>query len=126
MAPTLIRHHILESKSSERKALFQSFSFRKNLAGGNKRMALTKNQVRELKAQAQEIKAKILVGKNGVNEGTLQSIDEVLTADEIVKIKFLNSSIDVDQTLCEELAAQLDAEFVQKIGRVVVLYREKM
>lgn len=89
-------------------------------------MALTKNQVRELKAQAQEIKAKILVGKNGVNEGTLQSIDEVLTADEIVKIKFLNNSIDVDQTLCEELAAQLDAEFVQKIGRVVVLYREKM
>lgn len=89
-------------------------------------MALTKNQVRELKARAQEIKAKILVGKNGVNEGTLQSIDEVLTADEIVKIKFLNNSIDVDQTLCEELAAQLDAEFVQKIGRVVVLYREKM
>lgn len=89
-------------------------------------MALTKNQVRELKAQAQEIKAKILVGKNGVNEGTLQSIDEVLTADEIVKIKFLNNSIDVDQTLCEKLAAQLDAEFVQKIGRVVVLYREKM
>lgn len=89
-------------------------------------MALTKNQVRELKAQAQEIKAKILVGKNGVNEGTLQSIDEVLMADEIVKIKFLNNSIDVNQTLCEELAAQLDAEFVQKIGRVVVLYREKM
>lgn len=89
-------------------------------------MSLNKKEIKELKAVAQEIKPKILVGKNGLTEGTLQSIDEVLTADEIVKIKFLNNSIDIDQELCKDLAAELDAEFVQKIGRVVVLYRETL
>lgn len=89
-------------------------------------MSLNKKEIKELKAMAQEIKPKILVGKNGLTEGTLQSIDEVLTADEIVKIKFLNNSIDIDKELCEDLAAELDAEFVQKIGRVVVLYRETL
>lgn len=89
-------------------------------------MSLNKKEIKELKAMAQEIKPKILVGKNGLTEGTLQSIDEVLTADEIVKIKFLNNSIDIDQELCEDLAAELHAEFVQKIGRVVVLYRETL
>lgn len=89
-------------------------------------MSLNKKEIKELKAMAQEIKPKILVGKNGLTEGTLQSIDEVLTADEIVKIKFLNNSIDIDQELCKDLAGELDAEFVQKIGRVVVLYRETL
>lgn len=89
-------------------------------------MSLSKREIKELKAQAQEIKPKILVGKNGLTAGTLQSIDEVLTADEIVKIKFLNNSMEVDQALCEELAREVDAELVQKIGRMVVLYREKL
>lgn len=89
-------------------------------------MSLTKKEIKELKSQAQEIKPKILVGKNGLTEGTLQSIDEVLTADEIVKIKFLQNSMAIDQALCDELAQRLEAEFVQKIGRMVVLYRETL
>lgn len=87
-------------------------------------MSLTKKELKSLKADAQLIKPKILVGKNGLTDGTLQSIDEVLTADEIVKIKFLSNSVDIDQNTCEQLAADLGAEFVQKIGRMVVLYRE--
>ena len=48
-------------------------------------MSLSKKDIKELKSQAQVIKPKILVGKNGLTDGTLQSIDEVLTADELVK-----------------------------------------
>ena len=80
-------------------------------------MKLSKKDIKELKAQAQELKPKVLVGKNGLNEGTLQSIDEVLEADELAKIKFLNNSIEITQEMCEELAEELQAELVQKIGR---------
>lgn len=89
-------------------------------------MSLTKKEIKELKSLAQSVKPKILVGKNGLTDGTLQSIDEVLTADELVKIKFLTNSIDVDQALCTRLADDLGAEFVQKIGRMVVLYRRTL
>ena len=89
-------------------------------------MKLSKKDINELKAQAQELKPKVLVGKNGLNEGTLQSIDEVLEADELAKIKFLNNSIEITQEMCEELAEELQAELVQKIGRMIILYREKI
>ncbi|MEF2824761.1 MAG: YhbY family RNA-binding protein [Peptococcaceae bacterium] len=89
-------------------------------------MKLSKKDIKELKAQAQELKPKVLVGKNGLNEGTLQSIDEVLEADELAKIKFLNNSIEITQEMCEELAEELQAELVQKIGRMIILYREKI
>lgn len=86
---------------------------------------LSKKEVKMFKAQAQEIKPKVFVGKNGLNEGTFQSIDEVLEADELVKIKFLNNSIEIDEDICNQIATQLQAEFVQKIGRMVVMYRKK-
>ncbi|MDO4281983.1 MAG: YhbY family RNA-binding protein [Peptococcaceae bacterium] len=89
-------------------------------------MALTKNQVKALKSQAQTIKPKVMVGKSGVGDGVLQSIDEVLAADELVKVKFLNNSVEVDNALCEDIAEKLGAEFVQKIGRMIILYREKL
>lgn len=89
-------------------------------------MKLSKKDIKELKAQAQELKPKVLVGKNGLNEGTLQSIDEVLEADELAKIKFLNNSIEITQEMCEKLAEELQAELVQKIGRMIILYREKI
>lgn len=89
-------------------------------------MKLSKKEIKELKAQAQELKPKVLVGKNGLNEGTLQSIDEVLEADELAKVKFLNNSIEITQEMCEALADDLQAELVQKIGRMIILYREKI
>lgn len=89
-------------------------------------MKLSKKDIKELKAQAQEIKPKVLVGKNGLNAGTIQSIDEVLDADELVKVKFLNNSIEITKELCDGLADELQAEMVQKIGRMIILYREKI
>lgn len=87
-------------------------------------MSLSKKDIKELKSQAQVIKPKILVGKNGLTDGTLQSIDEVLTADELVKIKFLNNSIEIDNEICSILTEKLQAELLQKIGHMLVLYRE--
>ncbi len=87
-------------------------------------MTLSKNKVKEFKAMAQTIQPKVLVGKNGLNDGTVQSIDEVLQADELAKIKFLNNSIDLDDEICSALATRLGAEFIQKIGRTIILYRK--
>lgn len=89
-------------------------------------MKLSKKEIKELKAQAQKINPKVLVGKNGLNNGAIQSIDEVLEADELAKIKFLNNSIEITQEMCEELAETLQAELVQKIGKMIILYRKKI
>ena len=86
---------------------------------------LSKKDIKLLKSQAQEIKPKVFVGKNGLTEGTIQSIDEVLAKDELAKIKFLNNSIEIDEQICNQIVHELQAEFVQKIGRMLVVYRKK-
>lgn len=87
-------------------------------------MGLSKKKINELKADAQMIQPKIIVGKNGLNQGTLHSIDEVLNADELAKVKFLNNSIELDETICYQVSSELNAEFIQKIGRTLILYRK--
>lgn len=87
-------------------------------------MELTKNEKKKYKSLAQNIKPKVLVGKYGLTDGTLQSIDEVLTKDELVKVKFLNNSTEIDDEIRQTLKKELDAEIVQVIGRMIVLFRE--
>ena len=88
-------------------------------------MELSKADIKRLKSEAQNIKPKVLVGKYGLTDGTLQSIDEVLTKDELVKVKFLNNSTEIDETIRETLKNELEAELVQVIGRMVLFFREK-
>ena len=87
-------------------------------------MKLTKEEQRALRSAAQTIKPKVFVGKNGINVGTINSIDEVLTADELVKVKFLNYAEEIDQHTANIITETLNAEFVQRIGRVLVFYRK--
>lgn len=88
-------------------------------------MTLSKNKLTELKKMAQNIKPKVLVGKNGLTEGTIQSIQEVLAADELVKVKFLNNAGPIDKSMGKNIASQTNADFIQLIGKTIVLYKEK-
>jgi len=64
------------------------------------------------------------IGKNGLTENFIKQVDDALNAREIVKINVLrNSELDKDE-IVETLITQLNAEFVQNIGRKITIYRE--
>jgi RNA-binding protein YhbY len=48
---------------------------------------LTNTQVRDLKAQAQKLKAALTIGKEGLSPQFLVALDEVLKHHELVKVK---------------------------------------
>ncbi len=86
-------------------------------------MALTKQEMKQLKGTAHHLKAVLNAGKEGLTEQFIKSTDEALSGRELIKIKFLDAS-DLDPKRDGAvLAEKLNAEVVTTIGFVVVLYR---
>ena len=87
-------------------------------------MALTGKQVRQLRSLAHHLDPAVLIGKNGVVEGTVHLAAESLEAHELVKCDVQDGSGLTAREAGEILAECLGADLVQVIGRKVVLYRE--
>ncbi len=76
-----------------------------------------------LRSMAQTIQPITQVGKLGVNDSLIESIDKAIEKRELVKVTVLeNSMLDVKQAGIE-IAQKLDAEFVCAVGRKLVFYR---
>lgn len=76
-----------------------------------------------LKGIANTLDAKINVGKNSLTENVIKQIDQILEANEIVKINVLNNNLDDQEEMVKELIEELDAEFVSHLGSKITLYR---
>lgn len=64
------------------------------------------------------------VGKEGLSENLITSIDLLLEARELAKIKVLKNSELSSRTVAEELSKSLNADVVQVIGTVIILYKK--
>ena len=84
---------------------------------------LTSNEKRQLKAIASTLDTKYQVGKNEINETVVAMLDKALTARELIKIDVMKSVEVPVMELALDLSSRLNAEIVQVVGRVIVLYR---
>lgn len=64
------------------------------------------------------------IGKDGLSENVVKSVDLLLEARELVKIKILKNCDEDVKTLANALAESLSAEVVQVIGYIIILYRK--
>lgn len=84
---------------------------------------LTGKQRSYLKGLANGLDTTVYIGKSGITEQVLTAINRELNAKELVKCAIGEGS-DLDpKTVCNEVAEELNAEFVQAIGRRFILYR---
>ncbi|MDX1953361.1 MAG: YhbY family RNA-binding protein [Verrucomicrobiota bacterium] len=84
---------------------------------------LTNPQLRELKRLAQKLDPHVRVGKQGLSDGFIRSLDEMLGHLELVKVKF-DEFKEEKKTLGAELAEKTGSQIVMKVGNVLVLYRQ--
>lgn len=85
---------------------------------------LTGKQRSHLKSIANTMDPLFQLGKSGLTENFIKQIDVALETREIVKVKILKNS-DLDPTaVANQIAHELDAEFVQSMGSKFVIYRE--
>lgn len=84
---------------------------------------LTGKQKRYLRAIGSTLNPIVQIGKFGINENVLGSLEEALEARELVKIRILHNSPLEPEDVAQELAKIVGAELVQEIGRNLLLYR---
>jgi RNA-binding protein len=76
-----------------------------------------------LRSQAHHLEPVVLIGKNGISDGTVEAVNKALEARELIKIKFREFK-DNKQSISDEIAASANCHVVGMIGHTVILYRQ--
>ncbi len=86
-------------------------------------MSYTGKERAALRAEAHHIDALVHVGQAGLTPALLQALDDALRTRELVKVQLVRNAELAARDAAGQMAAHLDAEVVQVIGRTVTLYR---
>ncbi len=85
---------------------------------------LTSKQRSNLRSLAQKIEPVTQVGKLGVNDALIESLDKTIEKRELIKVTVLENSDLIPKEAGFIIAEKLDAEFVCATGRKLVFYRK--
>jgi RNA-binding protein len=85
---------------------------------------LNNSQRRKFKAAAQLLDPLLKVGKAGLSEGFIRSVDTALAQHELVKIKFSDFK-EQKKELAPLLAEKTASHLIMRVGNVVVLHRPR-
>jgi RNA-binding protein len=78
---------------------------------------------KRLKQIAHHLQPVVTVGDAGVSEAVIAEADRALKDHELIKVKLHSADREERAEQSEALAAACGAETVQKIGKVIVLFR---
>ena len=84
---------------------------------------LRSSQRSYLRSQAHHLEPVVLIGKLGITDGTIESIDRVLEARELIKIKFRELK-DEKLSLLEKITELTNSQVVRVIGHTVIIFRQ--
>jgi RNA-binding protein len=85
---------------------------------------LSNQQIRKFKATAQHLEPMLKVGKAGLSDGFIHSVDTALAQHELVKIKFAEFK-EQKKELAPQLAERTASHLIMRVGNVMVLHRPR-
>jgi len=86
-------------------------------------MKLTNNQKKYLRPLAHDLKPFVMIGQHGLSESVIAEIESTMLKHELIKIKLRVSDRDEKQGIINKIIKFSEAELVQVIGGVIVIYR---
>ena len=84
---------------------------------------LSQSEKKQLKALAAKETVKYQIGKNEITDSVLDVFNKALTARELIKIDVLKGAVNPVMEIALDLSSRLNADIVQVVGRVIVLFR---
>ena len=84
---------------------------------------LSSSERKYLRSQAHHLESVVLIGKNGIKDGTIESINKVFQTRELIKIKFCEFK-DEKLSLSEKIAELTNSQVVGVIGHTVIIFRQ--
>ena len=87
-------------------------------------MSLTATQKKQYRTIGHNLNPLVTVAGNGLSEGVQLEVDRALEDHELIKVKFNVGDRTVKRALIRELCEQVQAELVQEIGNIALIFRE--
>lgn len=82
-------------------------------------------QRKALKARAHALHPILQLGDNGLTDAVIAEIDRALAHHELIKVRAAPLNRDEREVALASICERIDAQPVQHIGKIFVLYREK-
>ena len=76
-----------------------------------------------LKGLAHSIKPSVIIGKDGLSSGTINSISNILEYKELIKIKF-NDFKEQKSTLAKQIENECEAIIIGKVGNIFIFFKQ--
>jgi len=94
-----------------------------DLTTEKKPKALSGKQARFLRGLGHDLEPLVTVGKEGVTDPVVASLDVNLVAHELVKVRIGQGCVEDRHEVAGELAARTGSAVAQVLGRTALLYR---
>ena len=85
---------------------------------------ITSKQRAYLRSLSVKLPAIMQIGKGGLGENLIKTVDDALEAKELIKLSVLENSEETARSAADAIAEATGAEVVAVLGRKIVLYRE--
>ncbi len=86
-------------------------------------MSLSATQKKQFRTIGHALNPVVTVAGNGLNEGVQTEIHRALEDHELIKVKFAVGDREIKKALIRELCTLCNAELVQEIGNIALVYR---
>ena len=88
-------------------------------------VTLTPRERAHLKARAHALEPVVQVGNAGLTDKVAAEVERALAAHELIKVRIGGVDRDAREELCDAICARADAAEVQRVGKVLVLWRPR-
>ena len=87
---------------------------------------LSTKEILELKARAHHLNPVVMIGQHGLTESVIKETDAAVTSHELIKVRVLGDDRQERLEICNALCEAVDAQLVQHIGKLLVLWRKNL
>lgn len=89
-------------------------------------MPLAENLKRDLRRRGHALKPVVLIGSAGLSEAVMREIDLSLEHHELMKVRLGGVDRESRQRLIASICESCNAELVQSIGHIALIYRKQV
>ncbi|WP_288386308.1 ribosome assembly RNA-binding protein YhbY [uncultured Acinetobacter sp.] len=86
--------------------------------------ALSIQERKRLRQIGHALNPVVMIGGQGLTEGVIEETNRALSDHELIKIKIAGEDRDARAQVIDALIAETQAEVVQKIGKIALLYKK--
>ncbi len=88
-------------------------------------MPLSNAQIRTLRSEAHRLMLKpvVMIGQNGLSENVVIELQQALEHHELIKVRIPAAEKNEKSAMIEAICQQQQADLIQSIGHVVVIYK---